>query len=283
MGLILGNNVDGGLSTGENFHIGTDTRGKTYAVYLFRDNSTLMIRFLMKSEFTLVSGRTFSIPTLGLTAQCDPAIITALTATDGPEGVANQWSGGAASNYVAAITNLNYVPLKFSAPGSVTIASINESTGIGFPSNPNAVKKIFAAKANPDGTVTVSDIQLGDVIVIDGGTGVAATETTFTSGTLKDGSHTVAVTAKSTAIYYAPASVSVTTKIQLLSAPVDFIKENPLLSGAIGIGFILLIVYVLIPLLNREPIFGGMLEGKSEKRGKIVSLKNKRRKMSLAA
>ena len=283
--ITLGNNVDGGLTGGENFHLATDSRGKTYLAFLFRENSTLMVRWFLKSQFTLISGRNYSIPTANLTAQCTPAIVDALTATDDPEGVANQWSGGPASQYVTGLTNLGYVPLKFSVAGSVTLASINAATGTPgvTPPNPNAVKKAFTVAANPDGTITVKDIQVGDLVALDGGTAVAATETSYTTGTLKDGLHTIVVTAKGTTYYYDPASLTATTKIALLSAPLDFAKENPLLTGAILLGVVLLIAYVFVPMSKGEPVFNGIFEGNNGKNAKIVKLKSNRKRMSLAA
>jgi len=279
---VLGNNK-GVLSTGDNVHLLTDSRNKTYLGIIFRENSVLNVRYLLKSEFGTPTGNVYTnVAFQGYTVSIDPAIVAALTGTDHPEGAEIQWHGGPVATLIPAITNLNYVPLKNSAIDSVTLATIN-SAGSVTPPNPNATKKAFTAKANADGTITVTDIQVGDLIVIDGGTGVAATETTYTSATLKDATHTVAVTAKGITYYYDPATISVTTKIELLSAPVDFIKENPVLSGVIGIGIILLIVYVVVPLFKGEPVFNGMLESKPEKTAKIVSLKNKRRRMSLAA
>jgi hypothetical protein len=281
---VLGLNK-GLLSTGNNVHILTDSRGKTYLGFLLRENSQLYVRYLKKSDFGTPTGNTYTnVSFFGYTVSIDPAILNALTGTDEPEGVALTWQVGLVSQYLTGITNLNYVPKTNSAIDSITLASINADSGNVNPQNPNAVKKAFTVVANPNGTVTAKDIQIGDLVAIDGGTAVAATEVTYTSGTLKDGPHSVVVTAKGSTYYYDPATVSATTKIALLSAPVSFIKENPLLSGAILLGIILLIAYVFVPLSKGEPIFNGMLEGGNNgKNAKIVKLKSNRKRMSLAA
>lgn len=280
---ILGLNK-GLLSTGDNVHLLTDSRGKTYLGFLFRTNSQLYVRYLKKSDFGTPSGNNYTnVSFFGYTVSIAPAIVDALTGTDEPEGVALQWQVGLVSQYLTGITNLNYVPKTNSAIDAITLASINADSGTIVPPNPNAVKKAFTVVPNADGTVTVKDIQIGDLVAIDGGTAVAATEVTYTSGTLKDGSHSVVVTAKGSAYYYDPATVSATTKIALLSAPLAFVTENPLLSGAILLGIILLIVYVFIPMSKGEPVFNGMLDGGNGKNAKVMNLKKKRRSMSLAA
>ena len=111
--------------------------------------------------------------------------------------------------------------------------------------------------ANPDGTITISGIGKGDMISIDGGTANTSDDDTFTSPKLKDGSHTVLIVEVTTGTYYYDGlPKTVTTKIELLSAPIDWVQENPATAVGIAVALGLLIKFVLIPLYNGEPVFG---------------------------
>lgn len=89
----------------------------------------------------------------------------------------------------------------------------------------------FKAVPNPDGTITVTEILKGDVVVIDGGKGVIATSNTFTSDLQKDGVHKIKVIGKS--IYLYPDTVTVTTKASFNSAPLSFLLNNKTLVVAV--------------------------------------------------
>ncbi len=54
-------------------------------------------------------------------------------------------------------------------------------------------------------------------------------------------------------------------KAIFLDAPVEWIKENPLLAGGIGVGLVVLIFFVILPALKGEPILGGILDANSSK------------------
>lgn len=104
----------------------------------------------------------------------------------------------------------------------------------------NKTPSNFTVVANTDGTITVSNIITGDLVSIDGATGLIAKGDTFTSVSLADGEHTITVTGQS--IYSYADTVKVTTKVAFLSSPVAFLNNNKTLS----IALLLLVIGVII-------------------------------------
>lgn len=277
MSFVLGTNK-GKTATGDPLFIFTDAGGKTYLCALSRQNGVLVFRYYLKSvltEITPVGGVYQGVPvgagaTNDLTVSSE--VVNGLSGTGHPDGTELNWQSGAVSAYFPAITNLSWVPVS-GAVDSITVATINATPG---GNDPSKTKMFETVTANPDGTITVSNIKVGDKISIDGGTPVVATETSYTSPKLTDGSHKVIVTAVSTGTYYYDvAGTSVTTKIAFLSAPLDWFTENPILGVGVVIALLLVIVFVIVPLVKGEPVLGGMLDGKSS--AKKVSKAPKRR------
>lgn len=273
MSFILGKNK-GKTSTGDPLFEMTDAAGKTHLVALFRQSSVLTFRYYLKSEIvkrTPVNGVYPGVLAWvgGLTNDLtvDAAVVTALTGSGDPDGVALPYQGGLVSAYFPAITNLNWIPTS-AAVDTITVDTINASTNTGGTGGQTGKTKMTeTVTANPDGTITVSGIKVGDKVSIDGGTAIVATDTSLTSAKLTDGSHKVIVTAVSTGThYYDSAGTTVTTKVEFLSAPLDWFTQNPILGVGVVIGLIVLFVYVILPAINGEPILGGMLDGKGSKK-----------------
>lgn len=277
MNFVLGTNK-GKTATGDPLFIFTDAGGKTYLMAMSRQNGVLVFRYYLKSVIKSVtpSGGVYKNVPIGANAfndlTVDEAVVEALTGDGHPDGAELQWQSGAVSAYFPAITNLAWIPVSATID-SITVAFIN-SAGGGV--DPSKTKMFETVTANPDGTITVSNIKVGDKISIDGGTPAVATETSYTSPKLTNGSHKVIVTAVSTGTYYYDvAGTTVTTSIAFLSAPLDWFTENPILGVGVVIALLLVIVFVIVPLFKGEPVLGGMLDGKSS--AKKVSKAPKRR------
>ena len=274
MSYNLGTNK-GKTATGDPLFIMTDAAGHTHLVALSRQNGVLTFRYYLKADIlavTPVGGVYQGVSAAhgtGLTNDLivDATVVNALTGTGDPDGVALPWQGGLVSAYFPAITNLNWIPTS-AAVDTITVATINASTNVGGTVDPTGKTKLFeTVTANPDGTITVSGIKVGDKVSIDGGTAIVATDTSVTSAKLANGSHKVIVTAVSTgAYYYDTAGTTVTTSIAFLSAPLDWFTENPILGVGVVIFLIILFVYVILPAVKGEPVLGGMLDGKGSKK-----------------
>lgn len=235
-----------------------DAAGKTFLAGFWRENGVLVFRYYRKSEITAVTPVNGVYPSVGyfkndLTVA--ESVVTALTLDEDPDGVALAYQAGKASDYFPEITNLNWTPTS-AALDSITVAVINGS-GSGNGGSGNGTALTFDVTGNGDGTITVSGIMVGDLISVDGGTVVTATDTTYTTAKQKDGTHTVVVTAGTAGYSYTVTSKTVTTKIAFLSAPLDFVTENPVLTVGVAIAAVLLIWYVIVPMVKGESIGGG--------------------------
>ena len=115
-------------------------------------------------------------------------------------------------------------------------AVIDPTDPTGKPKTPTTFKVV----SNTDGTITVSNIITGDLVSIDGATGLIAKGDTFTSVALSDGEHTISV--KGQSIYSYADTVKVTTKAAFLSSPVAFVNNNK----ALVIGFVVVVFGVVM-------------------------------------
>ena len=127
--------------------------------------------------------------------------------------------------------------------GIATVKSLNEDFKKLLNQLPKQEEKIqevakFKAVANPDGTITLTGIEKGDIVIIDGNKGEVSKSITFTSILQKDGLHKVKVVGKG--IYSYPETVSVTTKALFYSSPISFITNN---KGKV-IGFVILGIFI---------------------------------------
>ena len=251
----------------------TDAAGKTFILAMERANGVLVFKYYTKEELaaaTYANGVYTSVGLFKNTLMVDKSVVDALTGTGHPDGVELNYHSGLVSAHFPEITNLNYVPVP-AAVDTITVTTINESKI----SPPKTGKTLKVAKvvSNPDGTITVSDIGKGDMISIDGGTAQTSDDNTFTSVKLKDGSHTVLIGEVATGTYYYDGlAKTVTTKIELLSAPLDWFQENPVYAIGIAIVVGLFIKFILIPLYNGEPVLG---MGEKPKTSKSVSSKKR--------
>lgn len=239
-----------------------DASGHTFIAGFWRENSVLVFRYFRKSEFLAVTPTGSNYVGVGYyktDLTVDPAVVAALTCTEDPDGVPLNYQAGKASDYFPEITNLNWSPTS-AALDSITVAFIN-SAGGGNGGNGTALT--FDVVANGDGTITVSGIMVGDLVSVDGGTVVTATDTTYNTAKQTDGTHTVVVTAVTAGYSYTVSSKTVTTKIAFLSAPLDFVTENPILSVGVLIAVVLLVWYVIVPMVKGESIGGGSSPKKS--------------------
>jgi hypothetical protein len=247
----------GKTDTGAVLFLFEDKAGKTFILAMERANGSLVFKYYTLEELaaaTYANGVYSNVGMFKNTLTLDKSVVDALTGTGHPDGNELQYHAGLVSAYFPEITNLNYMPIP-AALGTITVSTINSS--VVTPPKTGKTLKTAKIAANPDGTVTVSEIVKGDMISIDGGTAVTATEDVYTSEKLKDGEHTVLIGEVATGThYYDGLAKKVTTKIELLSAPLDWVQENPKTSIGIGIGLLLLIKFVLIPLYNGEPVLG---------------------------
>jgi hypothetical protein len=236
----------------------TDASGKTFILAMERANGVLVFKYYTVEEIgaaTYANGVYSGVGMFKNNLTLDKAVVDALTGTGHPDGVELNYHAGLVSAYFPSITNLNYMPIP-AAVDAITVATINSSVGV---TPPKAGKALKTAKitANPDGTITVSEIGKGDMISIDGGTAETATDTTWTSAKVKDGSHTVLIGEVATGTYYYDGlAKTVITKIALLSAPLDWVQENPTYAVGIAVLIALVIKFILIPLYNGEPVLG---------------------------
>lgn len=109
------------------------------------------------------------------------------------------------------------------------------------PENKPRTPSTFKAVANPDGTITVSNIVQGDLVIIDGATGLLSKDVTFTSVPLADGEHTISV--KGQGAYSYADTIKVVIKVSVFSSPVQFAKNNAYL--VLIVFFFALLVYLI--------------------------------------
>ena len=265
----------GKTASGSPLFLCKDAAGNTFLASFFRLNGSTYFRYYRKSEFAAVTPANGVYAGVGYYKNdltVDPAIVAALTLADEPDGVAIATQAGLVSTYFPEITNTAWVPVT-GAVDTITLTIINASGGGGGGGSESGV---FILVANGDGSLTVKDVLKGDKITIDGGTAVIATDVSYTSPKLKDGTHTVVVTSGTSGIVYSIASKTVTTKVLLMSAPLDWVTQNPAYAVGIGLVVVLILWFVVVPLFKGEPILGG---GKDAK--KVSRSSSKRRYIDL--
>lgn len=238
-----------------------DAAGKTFLAGFWRENAALVFRYFRKSEIlavTPVNGIYSGVGYYKTDLSVAESVVNGLTLDEDPDGVALSYQAGKASDYFPEITNLAWRPTS-AALDSITVAVINGAGGGngGNGGSGNGTALTFDVVANGDGTITVSGIMVGDLVSVDGGTVVTATDTTYTTAKQTDGTHTVVVTAGTAGYSYTVSSKTVTTKIAFFSAPLDFVTENPILSVGVLIAVVLLVWYVIVPMVKGESIGGG--------------------------
>ncbi|MEA5426809.1 hypothetical protein [Arcicella lustrica] len=239
-----------------------DSNNKTFLASFHRENGALVFRYYLKDDILLVepvAGMYASVGYFRNDLTVAPAIVEALT-LDGvgnarhPDGVPLPFDAGLVAAFFPEITNLTWVPDGKAAIGSLTPATINALPKVAVVGGvAGLTSTAFTVVGNGDGTITISGLNVGDKITIDGGTQVIATDSIYTTAKQTDGTHTVTVTGVNGA--YAVPSKTVTTKIALLSAPLDWITANPVYAVGIAILVFLLFWKLILPMINGEPTF----------------------------
>lgn len=249
-----------------------DSANKTFLAAFLRENGALVFRYYRKEDLdaiTPVGGTYAGVGYYRNDLTVSEAVVDSLTVAIHPDNTPLPFDAGLVAAFFPEITNLTWVPDGKAAIGSLTPATINalpkvNNSGTGG----NTDSTAFTVVANGDGTITISGLNVGDKISIDGGTQIIATDSIYTSGKLSDGTHTVTVTGVNGA--YAVPSKTVTTKIALLSAPIDWITANPFYAVAIAFLLFLLFWKLILPLINGEPTFLTPNAKKSSKKRKSI-------------
>ncbi len=247
-----------------------DSANKTFLAAFLRENGALVFRYYRKDDIldvTPVDGTYAGVGYYRNDLTVSPAIVEGLTVDVHPDGVALPFDAGLVAAFFPEITNLTWQPDGKAAIGSLTPATINALPKVPVTGTNDVVSTAFTVVPNGDGTITISGLNVGDKITIDGGTQVVATDSIYTSGKLSDGTHTVTVTGVSGT--YAVPSKTVTTKIALLSAPLDWITANPVYAVGILILLFLLFWKLILPIINGEPTFLTPNVKKSKRRKSI--------------
>lgn len=247
----------GKTATGDPLFLCEDASGKSFLAAFNRSNDVLSFRYYRKDQIedaTYASG-VYTDVTLGTsgiknTLTVDKSIVDALTLSGDPDGIALRFQSGLVTSYFPEITSTAWIPTGGTVD-AITIDVINASGG-----SSNSGTGVFALAANGDGSITVTGIAKGDSITVDLATAVIATDTTYTTAKLKDGTHTVVVVSGTKGVVYTVASKTITTKVLLLSAPLDWITQNPAYAVGIGIAIAAFIYFVAIPLFKGEPVLG---------------------------
>lgn len=263
----------GKTASGDPLFLCQDASGKTFLASVYRASNVLSFRYYRMEELKAVTPANGVYPQVGYYKNdltVTPEVVAALTMTGEPDGVALAYQAGLVSTYFPEITNAGWVPVS-GAIDSITVTVINASGGGG-----GSTSGVFVLVANGDGSLTVKDVLKGDKITIDSGTAVVATDVSYTSPKLKDGTHTVVVTSGTSGVVYTIASKTVTTKVLLMSAPLDWVTQNPAYAVGIALVLILVLWFVVVPMFKGEPVLG---MGKETK--KVSRSSSKRRYIDL--